>query len=794
MDVVCIGGGPAGLYLALLLKQHGLAARVRVFERNRPDDTFGFGVVFSDRTLSNLMQADPTSHQEIVDAFVHWDDIDVHYQGQVISSTGHGFSGMSRMRLLKILQRRAEALGVELCFEAPVEDLTAFSSADLVVIADGVNSQLRELHAEAFQPRVDMRPNRFVWLGTSVPFKAFTFYFKESEHGLFRVHAYRYEEAGSTFIVECTEETFERAGFEAMSEQGTVAYFERLFADELAGHPLLTNRSIWRQFPTVSNRRWWTALPSGPRLVLLGDALHTAHFSIGSGTKLALEDAISLMQHLQQHGAGEADGASGSSSAKLTLSGAVGETPGVATESSGELSLVGRRAALDQALTAFEAARRPEVASVQRAAEVSLRWFEQTERYLGLSPLQFTFSLLTRSLRVSHGNLKLRDPALVSAVDHFVAAEAEGHTGLAVSRGTPPMFTPLTIRGVTLTNRVGVSPMCQYSAQEGLIDDWHLVHLGSRAVGGAGLIVCEMTAISPEARITPGCAGLYTEAHEAAWRRVVEFTHRHSEAKIGIQLGHAGRKGATDVPWRGERPLTEGAWPLVAASPIAYDAGSQVPRELSRAEMEQLLMDYRAATRRAAQAGFDLLEVHMAHGYLLASFISPLTNRRTDGYGGSMEARARFPLEVLRAVREEWPEERPLSVRISASDWYPEGLSEAEVVCLAELLGQSGADIIDVSTGQTLPEARPAYGRLYQTPFSELVRLSSGILTMTVGNISSFSDVNSIIAGGRADVCLLARGHLFDPYFTQHAARAQDHEVSLPPQYASVANYRARAD
>ncbi|MBX3182581.1 MAG: oxidoreductase [Polyangiaceae bacterium] len=443
---------------------------------------------------------------------------------------------------------------------------------------------------------------------------------------------------------------------------------------------------------------------------------------------------------------------------------------------------------------AFEAGRRPEVASVQRAAEVSLRWFEQTERYLGLSPLQFTFSLLTRSLRVSHGNLKLRDPELVSEVDRFVAAEAQDRTGLTVPSDTPPMFTPLTIRGVTLMNRVGVSPMCQYSAQEGLIDDWHLVHLGSRAVGGAGLIVCEMTAISPEARITPGCAGLYSEAHEVAWRRVVEFTHRHSAALVGIQLGHAGRKGATDVPWRGERPLTEGAWPLVAASPIAYEAGSQVPREMSRAEMDQALEDYRAATRRAARAGFDLLEVHMAHGYLLASFISPLTNRRTDGYGGSIEARARFPLEVLRAVREAWPEERPLSVRISASDWYPEGISEAEVVCLAELLGQSGADIIDVSTGQTLPEARPVYGRLYQTPFSELIRLSSGLLTMTVGNISSFSDINSIIAGGRADVCLLARGHLFDPYFTQHAARAQGVEVSWPSQYASVANFRARAD
>lgn len=772
MDVVCIGGGPAGLYFAALVKQSDPSARVRLYERNRADDTFGFGVVFSDRTMDNLRAADPITHGQITSSFAHWDDIDIHYRGEILTSVGHGFAGMSRKRLLRILQDRNRDLGVELHFEHPIEDLSAFEGADLIVAADGINSQIRERHQAAFQPTVVERPNRFVWLGTTFPFSAFTFYFKQNDHGLFRVHAYRYAEDSSTFIIECTEAAWRKAGLDEMSEDQTIEYMQRLFAEELQGHPLTKNHSVWRNFSTVKNRAWWTRLErasgAGAHLVLLGDALHTAHFSIGSGTKLALEDAIDL--HKEMIGAACLARAGGASSDSSLSDG------------------------LSLALERFQAGRQPAVASVQRAAQVSLEWFENTERYVELEPLQFAFSLLTRSLRVGHTNLQVRDPELTRRVDSWCAARAATQSGVDVAAELPPMFTPLRLRDVLIPNRIGVSPMCQYSATDGLIDDWHLVHLGSRALGGAGLLMCEMTAISRDARISPGCAGLYADEHIAAWKRVVRFAREHTAAKVGIQLGHAGPKGATDVPWRGEVPLQEGAWPLLAASNVAYSSAHQTPREATRDDMDRLLLDYVAATERAAAAGFDLLELHMAHGYLLASFVSPLLNRRTDAYGGPVEQRMRFPLEVVDAVRAVWPSERPLSVRVSACDWFPGGLTEGDAVRVGELLAERGVDVIDVSTGQTVRGQRPEYGRLYQTPFSELLRLTSGLPTMTVGNVSSYSDVNSVIAGGRADLCLLARGHLFDPYWTLHAARAQEVSVPWPDQYAAVARYRPRAD
>ena len=751
MRILSVGGGPAGLYFALLMKKSDPSRQVTVVERNRPGDTFGFGVVFSDATMGNLAAADPESHAEITRAFAHWGDIEIHHRGHVTRSTGHGFAGLGRKHLLDILRRRCEALGVELRFGEELTDFSRFGEWDLVLGADGVNSAIRARFAAEFQPDVDLRPNRFVWLGTDFPFAAFTFYFKDDPAGLWRVHAYRYDDRESTFIVECTEDTWRRAGMDRASEADTVAYCERLFAEELGGHKLLDNRSVWRQFPNVRCGRWHTN-----NLVLVGDAVHTAHFSIGSGTKLAIEDAIALHQ---------------------------------AVEKSRDVP---------EALARYEAERRPVVERTQRAAQISLEWFEHTERYADMPPLGFATSLLTRSLRVTHENLKVRDPAFVAAVDRWYAGEAARQSGVALADAAapppPPMYTPFRLRDLVLPNRIVVSPMCQYQAEGGLIDDWHLVHLGSRAVGGAGLVIAEMTAVSAEARITPGCAGLYTDEHAAAWRRVVEFAHRHGDGKIGIQLGHAGRKSATCIPWLGgeNAPLAEGAWPIVAASPIAWSAAHQTPRAMDVAAMQRTLADYVRAARYADAAGFDFLEIHAAHGYLLAGFLSPLTNHRDDEWGGSALRRARFPLEVVDAVRAAWPAHKPLSMRISATDWAPGGITPADVVATARLLADHGVDILDVSSGQTVPEQRPRYGRLYQTPLSDLVRNEAGIPTITVGAVSTYEDANSVLAAGRADLVALARGHLWDPYFTRHAAAEQRHELPWPPPYRSMTRYSPR--
>lgn len=747
MKIACIGGGPAGLYFGILMKRVDPAHQVTVWERNRADDTFGFGVVFSDATMDNLAAADPESHAAITRSFAHWNDIDIHFGGRVLRSTGHGFSGMGRQELLAILQRRARELGVSIHFETEAPDLATLQrSHDLVVAADGVNSAVRSALAAELGPDLDFRPNRFVWLGTTFPFEAFTFYFRENEHGLFRVHAYRYAPDSSTFILECTEDTWKKARLDQATEDETIAYAERLFAAELAGHRLLKNRSIWRAFPTVKNRRWHQQ-----NVVLMGDAAHTAHFSIGSGTKLAMEDCIALRDAVVAH------------------------------------------ARLEDALAAYEAERRPVVEATQRAAQVSLEWFENTERYMQLEPTRFAFSLLTRSLRLTHTNLALRDPGFVGEVNRFVAAEARSQSGRQTSDDTPPMFTPFRLRELVLDNRIVVSPMCQYSAEDGTIDDWHLVHLGSRALGGAGLVMTEMTDVSREGRISPGCAGMYRDEHAASWKRVVEFVHRHSSAKIGMQLAHAGRKGATKRLWEGaDRPLEQGAWPLLSASPIPYLPVSQVPRAMSRADMDAVTADFVRAAELAERAGFDLLELHCAHGYLLASFISPLTNRRDDEYGGSIEQRMRYPLEVFDAVRAVWPKHKPMSVRISACDWAPGGIEQADVVKAALSLKEHGADVIDVSAGQTVSDGKPVYGRLFQTPFSERVRLEADVPTMTVGNISSWSDANSIIAAGRADLCVLARAHLYDPYWTRHAANEQGFPLEWPDQYKSVSRYVPR--
>jgi anthraniloyl-CoA monooxygenase len=747
VKIVAIGGGPAALYFAILMKKADPAHEITVLERNRLDDTFGFGVVFSDATQNNLAAADPDTYHEMASHFAHWDDIDVHYRGQVIRSSGHGFSGLSRRALLGVLGRRCKELGVCVEVGTDVNDPAVYGSAALVLGADGFNSTVRQRYAEHFQPSMDERPNRFVWLGTTRPFPAFTFYFKRDKHGLWRVHAYQYEHGHSTFIVEATEATWRSAGMDKASEGETVAFCEALFNEELQGHRLLKNRSLWRSFVTVKNAQW-----SHGNVVLVGDAAHTAHFSVGSGTKLAIEDAIALAGALRR----------------------LGDVPA--------------------ALAAYEAERRPAVESLQRAAQVSLQWFEDTERYMDLEPLQFAFNLLTRSLRITHDNLKVRDPKFVASIDEWYADQAarQSHSPLPTPP-PPPMFAPFKLRELVLSNRVVVSPMCQYIAEDGMPNDWHLVHLGSRAIGGAGLVFSEMTDVSREGRISPGCTGMYAPQHVAGWKRVVDFVHANSGAKIAIQLGHAGRKGSTQRMWEGmDEPLPAGNWPIISASPLPYYPHSQVPKEMTRADMDQVKEDFVRAAEMSDEAGLDLLELHFAHGYLLASFISPLTNQRTDSYGGSLENRMRFPLEVFDAVRAVWPAHKPMSVRISAVDWAPGGMQPADAVDVARLLKAHDCDITDVSAGQTVAEAKPQYGRQFQTPFADRIRHEVGIATMAVGNISSYQDVNTILAAGRADLCVLARAHLWDPYWTRHAAYEQGYPLPWPDSYATLNRYKPR--
>jgi len=743
-----VGGGPAGLFFALRMKQADPAHEIVVYERNRLDDTFGFGVVFSDATQDAIGQADADLLREMAGHGHRWDDIEIHYRGHVLGSTGHGFIGLSRRTLLDLLARRCCAAGVAVRAESEVPDPAILTDADLVVGADGANSTVRQRWHAEFRPVLDPRPNRYVWLGTTRPFPAFTFYFKEDTHGLWRVHAYQYEPGHSTFIVEAAPHTWRKAGLDHATEVETLAFCEALCAEELQGHRLEANKSVWRSFITVRTERWWRE-----NVVLIGDAAHTAHFSVGSGTKLAMEDAVALADQL------------------------------------------GRQRDVRDALAAYETARRPAVESLQRAAQVSLQWFEETERYMDLDPLQFGFNLLTRSLRVTHENLRVRDPAYVQRVDTWFAGEAARQSGTPVPAASapPPMFTPFRLRDLRLENRVAVSPMCQYLAVDGMPNDWHLVHLGSRAMGGAGLVFTEMTDVSAEGRISPGCTGLYRPEHVGAWKRIVAFVHANSRAKIALQLGHAGRKASTRRQWEGDvEPLPEGNWPTLAASPIPYFPHGQVPREMTRADMDAVTRDFVRASALAVEAGFDMLEIHGAHGYLLAGFISPLTNEREDEYGGSLENRLRFPLEVFDAVRAVWPAERPMSVRVSATDWYPEGIEPADIVEVARLFQAHGCDVIDVSAGQTVPDQRPVYGRLFQTPFADRVRHEVGIATMAVGNISSYADVNTILAAGRADLCLLARAHLWDPYWTRHAAYALGYPLPWPDPYATLNGYTPR--
>ncbi|CAM3962819.1 anthraniloyl-CoA monooxygenase [Kerstersia gyiorum] len=757
MKIVCMGGGPSGLYFGLLMKLQNPSNEVIVVERNRPYDTFGWGVVFSDATMENLRIADPVSAKTIGDAFNHWDDIEIHFKGRALRSGGHGFIGIGRKKLLNILQARCEEVGVELVFETQVTDdqnLARQYGADLVIACDGINSIVRKRYEQTFQPDIDQRNCRFVWLGTHKVFDAFNFIFVENEHGWFQAHAYRFEDGTSTFIVETPEETWQKAGIGEMSQEEGIAYCEKLFEPYLDGHGLISNAThlrgsaIWIRFPRVICRNWvqWTEPEPGRRVpvVLMGDAAHTAHFSIGSGTKLALEDAIDLAQRL-------------------------------------------RDKPLEAALQDYEALRGVEVLKIQNAARNSTEWFENVSRYAGLEPEQFAYSLLTRSQRLSHENLRLRDPAWLEGYEAWLATQA-GSAPAADGKAPMPVFTPYRVRGVTLPNRMVFSPTLTYSCVngEGMPNDFHLTHLGARALGGIGLVMTEMAAVTPDGRITPACPGLWSDEQAGAWKRITDFVHQHTGSRIGVQIGHAGRRGATQAdPRQSDQPLAEGAWPLVSASALAYQPGrTQVPQALDRDGMKAVTAAFVAATQRAAQAGFDWLELQAGHGFLLSSFISPLTNQRDDEFGGALENRMRFPLEVVRAVRAAWPKDLPLSVRISATDWAEGGTTVDDAVAIARMLREAGVDVVDCSSGEVTPDQKPVYGRMFQTPFADRIRNEAGIAAIAVGNISELDQANGVIASGRADLCALSRPLLADPHWLlREAAQLGSKDAPWPAAY-----------
>lgn len=750
MKIDVIGGGPGGLYFAILTAKARPGSRITVHEQNRSNDTFGFGVVFSDDTLDEFLSRDPDSYAMIRDRFAYWDDIRIRRDGHDIRCGGNGFAGCARLELLDVLQTRARQLGVELRFSEVIDPaalLNRFADSDLIVAADGVNSRIRDQFAAEFGPETQLMRNKFSWMGSTRPLSDFTYFFRKTPHGILTAHAYQYRPAGlddgpiSTWVMETTPECWAGLGFDRLDEAGSARLLEEIFAEELEGHGLITNRSLWRNFPKVTCRQWHAA----GRIVLLGDAKATAHWSIGSGTKLAMECAIALSDAVVAHGTDFAAVAA-----------------------------------------AYEAARRTPVEVTQHNAGVSLAWFEHVARSWDMPPMQFANVVMSRAKSITYDNLLLRDPDFVEACDTEFYETHFAETGFDCRRTRPtPMFTPLKLRALTIPNRVVVSPMAQYRAVDGCLTDWHLMHYGARGTGGAGLMYIEMTCPSPDARITLGCPGLWNDPQEAALARLVDFIHANGDTRVALQLGHAGRKGSTQLGWEKiDHPIADPAanWPLVSASPIPwFDGESQVPAELDRAGMDRIIAEFVAATARAARAGVDLLELHCAHGYLLASFLSPLTNRRTDEYGGSVENRLRFPLELFAAMRAEWPADKPMSVRISAADWAEGGLTEADCFAIARAFSDAGCDLIDVSTGQTVPSQAPVYGRMYQVPFAEALKNELGLKTMCVGAITEWGQVNTIVACRRADLVAVGRPHLTDPMWSLRGAAWYGVKAVRPP-------------
>jgi len=741
MNIVCLGGGPAGLYFGISMKLRDPRHDITIYERNRPGDTFGWGVVFSDQTVDNLIANDPESGEWIKDEFIHWDKIDCYVNGQIESSDGHGFIGLGRKRMLQLLHKRCEELGVNLMFEHEfeVDDLTSsFPDADLIVAADGLNSKIRNANLDIFECTVDVRPNKFVWLGTNQKFEdAFTFIFEKTEKGWIWAHCYQFDDKTSTFIVECNPDVYDAFGFEEMTHTESAETCRKIFEKYLDGNELMSNAdhvrgSAWINFPFVLCRNWI----KDDRIVLIGDAAHTAHFSIGSGTKLGLEDSISLADHLNNSHT------------------------------------------IPAALKAYQSEREVDALRLQNAARNAMIWFENVPRYAQAFDLkQFNYSMLTRSQRVSHENLRMRDRVWLESMEQHLANK---FFDVPPEKPVPPMFLPFKVGDLSLINRVVVSPMSMYSAKDGVPDDWHLVHYGSLAKGGAGLVFTEMTDVSSEGRITPGCTGIWNDTQEVAWKRIADFIHEHTDAKFALQLGHAGPKGATKEPWNWDpkildEPLdSDEEWPLMSASAIPFDSHMQIPHEMTPDQMLEIKEQFVQSTRRADRANFDLLEFHAAHGYLISAFITPILNQRNDEYGGSLENRLRYPLEVFRAMRAAWTDSKPMSVRISAHDWMGEdGNTEEDGVLIAKAFIAAGADIVDVSSGQTSHQAKPVTGRMFQTPLSDRIRNESEVATMAVGNIYEIDHVNSIVAAGRADLVCLARPHLADPNWTLRSAAEQ---------------------
>jgi anthraniloyl-CoA monooxygenase len=729
MNINVLGAGPGGLYAALLLKKNHPDWQIDVFERNPAGATYGWGVVFSDRTLTAFREADYQSYTEITESFVTWDAIDVHIGGRLVRCGGHVFAGLARRRLLRILQRRCEQLGVALHFQSEVDDLDMLQQADLLIAADGVNSKLRARYAETFQPSVIPGEARYIWFGTDKLFDAFTFIFRENEHGLFQVHAYPFNGTTATFIVECAEETWQRAGLDQADEAQSLAYCETLFADQLRGRKLMSNYSRWLQFATVKNRHW-----SHENTVLLGDAAHTAHFSIGSGTKLAMEDSIALAQAFERRD----------------------ERRGAAR----------RALAVAACLQQYEQARKPRVETLQAAAAESQLYFEHTRRYQHFDPLQFTFHLLTRSGRITYDNLKQRDPYFVADVDRWFATtndERQRAESPEISNpkshlqllAPPALWAPLALRDVVLPNRVALAIASADAATDGLPDNKYAERLVQRAYSRPGLLLTAQVAISAEGRITPGCAGLYRPEHTAAWAAIVQTLHAQSPAKIGLLLSHAGRRGATRPRARGvDIPLSTGGWPLLAPSALPFGPGSQIPKAMDREDMQRVCGEFEQAARQAAEAGFDMLAIELSHGYLLASFLSPLANQREDDYGGALENRTRYPLEVFDAVRAAWPADKPLAVSLLADDCAPGGLTLDEAVTIARALKEHGCDIVAVYAGQTTAQAHPSYDASAAAQLADVLRNEARVPTLATGYLTTSDQLNTLVAGGRADMCL----------------------------------------